>query len=61
MIGSVNRRALVGLIGGQIRFGDEPAAGFHLGHDLVGNGAGVKGVRTALGNLMERLGQVKLH
>src|SRR5262249_14367136 len=60
-VGAVDRRTGDGPVAVEVRPGDEPAAGLHLGDDLVGDRALVEGVRPVLGNQLERGGEVLLH
>src|SRR5262249_59489309 len=60
-VGPVDRRSRDGPVAVEVGPGDEPAAGLHLGDDLLGDRPLVKGVRPFLGNELERGGEVLLH
>ena len=54
-------RALLGLVGGEIGFRDDPAVGLHLLGDAIGNPAFVEGVGAAVSDRAEGLCQVGLN
>ena len=49
-VAAVDGRSGDGLVAGQVFFGDQAAAGFHVGGDPFSNRAGVEGVRPLFGN-----------
>ena len=57
-VGAAYRRALLGLVGGEILLRDQPAVGLHVLGDAIGDPALVEGVGAVGGDRAQRLAEI---